>query len=286
MELAELAGRSYGPVTLEISAAKVAEYVDATSDEPGRWGTHAPPSYAGALLFVMAPRFLFSDDVRAYTRVLVHSDQRFAWHGPIAVGDEVAVAAEVARVRVRAPLHFVTFTASVDGAGGRLIDSESTFLMAAEGEPDPGPEVGEPPVSEAGPCSVASPIQHAGAGSMLPSLAKSASRADLVRYAGASGDFNPIHFDHDAARAAGFEGVVVHGLLMGAWASQIAAATSRRPDPLAELRLRFRNPLRPAAAATVSGQVASVDDETAALELSVTAGDTELVTGRATVRNG
>lgn len=44
---------------------------------------------------------------------------------------------------------------------------------------------------------------------------------DLVRYAGASGDFNPIHYDHHAARDAGLDGVIAHGLYVMAVAGRV-----------------------------------------------------------------
>ena len=284
MSLEDLAGKTYGPVTREISAAKVAEYVDATGDQRDRWCRHAPPSYAGALLFVLAPRFLFSDEVLPYTKVLVHSEQQFRWHGPLTIGDEVTVTAEVSRVRVRGSMHFVEFTAWAANAAGRVLESESTFVMGAEGAPDPAPEEVEPPVGAAAGGDMVRQFETGGVPGVLPSVTKSASRMDLVRYAAASGDFNPIHYDHETGRAAGFEGVMVHGLLMGAWAAQLAAATTGRPDPLADLRLRFKNALRPAVAATVSGTVEPADDGLATVILSLRTPQTELVSGRATVR--
>ncbi len=286
MSLEDLVGKTYGPVTTEISAAKVAEYVDATGDQRDRWFRCAPPSYAGALLFVLAPKFLFSEEVLPYTKVLVHSDQHFRWHGPLTIGDEVTVTAEVSRVRVRGAMHFVKFTAAVTNAEGRVLDSQSTFLLAAEGGPDPAPEEVEPPVAAAAGCDRVRQFEMDDVPRVLPAVMKSASRIDLVRYAAASGDFNPIHYDHETGRAAGFEGVIVHGLLMGAWAAQLAAATSDRPDPLADLRLRFKNALRPAVAATVSGTVERVEDGLATVILTVRTSRTELVSGRATVRRG
>ncbi|NIP92489.1 MAG: hypothetical protein GWO24_03050, partial [Akkermansiaceae bacterium] len=59
-------------------------------------------------------------------------------------------------------------------------------------------------------------------GSEIAPLLKSASRADLVRYAGITRDFNPIHWDHEAAVEAGLPGVIVHGLLMASWVTQAA----------------------------------------------------------------
>jgi acyl dehydratase len=111
----------------------------------------------------------------------------------------------------------------------------------------------------------------------------SASRADLVAYAAASGDLNPIHWDHGAARAAGLPGVIVHGLLMAAWVAGAAARHSEAPDPLRGMRLRFRRPLRPGVPAQVEGRVAGRDDAGADLALAVTAGGDALVTASARV---
>lgn len=279
MSLQHLEGTRYGPVSSRVSPEKVAEYVAATSDDPDRWVSHAPPSYAGALLFAIAPSFLWSDDVGEFSTVLVHSDQLFRWHGPLAIGDPVAVDARVARVRVRGSLNFVTLDLDVTGGdGSKLVESVSNFLMGAELAGDPPPEAAEPPVDARG-----ANDRPMGIGDDLLALNKSASRADLVHYAAASGDFNPVHYDHDSARAAGLPGVAVHGLLMAAWLTQVAGATVARPDPLAEIKVRFRNPLLPGASAVVSGTWRG-EPHRSAIAVTVEAGGEALVTGTAIVR--
>ncbi len=110
-------------------------------------------------------------------------------------------------------------------------------------------------------------------------MRRSASRLDLVRYAAASGDFNPVHFDHDTARQAGFGGVLVHGLLMGAWVVQYAAALSSDDDAVASAKLRFRNALRPAVGVKVSGRVTESAGSGATLRVSVDDHETEYVRG-------
>ncbi len=287
MTLDALTGLQLESVRARIAPEKVAEYVAATGDDPDRWVDVAPPSYAGALLFMAAPLFLDRDDVRAHTRVLVHVDQRFLWHGPLDVGADLKLVGSVAKVRSRGAATFVTFAVAVDGSEGRLLDSTSTFLLGEEPAAEPGVDHGEPPAPLRGPNEAPSRVQPVGEGSVLPSLAKSASRVDLVRYAGASGDFNAIHYDHEAARGAGLDGIVVHGLLMGAWMAQLAAARSSRPDPLAELRLRFRAAMRPAISSTVRGVInGEPADGLERVDLAVVADDVELVTGHATVRVG
>ena len=56
-------------------------------------------------------------------------------------------------------------------------------------------------------------IEAVAAGQELPAITRTFTRADLVRYAGASGDFNPIHWSNQAAAALGLPDVIVHGML-------------------------------------------------------------------------
>jgi acyl dehydratase len=90
----------------------------------------------------------------------------------------------------------------------------------------------------------------------------------MVRYAAATRDWNPIHWDHDAAVSAGLPGVVTHGLLQAAWALVAASGLRLGDAPLRSARVRFRNPLLPATPVSVSIEeandtavVAVVDDE-------------------------
>ena len=56
-------------------------------------------------------------------------------------------------------------------------------------------------------------------GDALPEVAETIERLDLVRYAGASGDFNPIHWNDEVAKAVGLPGVIAHGMYSMAVAS-------------------------------------------------------------------
>lgn len=286
MSLEEVVGAAYGPYRLRIAPEKVQEYVTATGDEQDRWLEYAPPSFAGALLFVAAPHFLNDQRVRPYTGVLVHVDQSFTWHSPLEISTPIIIGGRVEKVRERGGRFFVSFHADVAGDDGdKLLDSTSTFLMGESTGVPPGDDQGEPPVWRRELNDLPSPQPWPGVGS-LPDLDKSASRIDLVRYAAASGDYNPIHFDHEAARGAGLSGIVVHGLMMAAWATQPVASVSARPDPIAHTKLRFRNPLHPAAQARVSASVRDVagDEGDAQVTVSVTAGEEVLVTGTCVAR--
>ena len=276
MPLESLTGRSYGPHPLRVCPDKVAEYVLATGDDSSRWTRFAPPGFASVALFSVAPRFLEDPDVAPSTRMLVHVDQTFRWQSPWVIEDALSVRGTVERVRTRGSNSFVTFSMAVeDTAGARILDSASTFLMSAQ-SPDAGPkEESEPPVGERAGNDPSRRALFPVVGEQMEELQKSASRSDLVRYAGATWDWNPIHFDHDAAVAAGLPGIVVHGLLMAAWATQAGTQIVDGPRPLAEARFRFRSPLRPAEPAAVSGVVERDDGREADLTVRVTAGGVE-----------
>lgn len=112
-------------------------------------------------------------------------------------------------------------------------------------------------------------------------------RESLVRYAGASGDFNPIHYRDDVAAEVGLPGVLAHGMLtMGVAVGTLAEALGDTGRIL-EYGVRFTRPVvvdpSEGAELHVSAKVGAVDDETARVDLTVThAGATVL--GKAQVR--
>jgi acyl dehydratase len=92
-------------------------------------------------------------------------------------------------------------------------------------------------------------------GDEMPSLtAEPISETQLVRYAGAAGDFNPIHTVHHVAVAAGFDGVIVHGMLvMGLVGRAITAWVGIAP--LCQFGVRFTGATKPGQIITVTGKV-------------------------------
>ena len=103
-------------------------------------------------------------------------------------------------------------------------------------------------------------------------------RTDLVRYAGASGDFNPLHHDPDFARAAGFPDVIAHGMYT---AGIVGAALERRwgAAALRSYKVRFRSPVRVGDTLTLAADAVTRDEATGLVEvtLSVRRQDGEVV---------
>ncbi|MFI5693817.1 MaoC/PaaZ C-terminal domain-containing protein [Kribbella sp. NPDC051586] len=83
-------------------------------------------------------------------------------------------------------------------------------------------------------------------------------RTDIVRYAGASGDFNPIHHDEEFARSAGFPSVFSIGMLQ---ASLLATFATRwlGADGVRRFAVRFREPVWPGDVLTCSGRVTAAE---------------------------
>ena len=68
-------------------------------------------------------------------------------------------------------------------------------------------------------------------------------RADLVRYAGASGDFNPIHWSERTATAVGLPGVIAHGMFTMALVGRAVTGWAGAPDAVVEFGVRFARPV-------------------------------------------
>ena len=115
------------------------------------------------------------------------------------------------------------------------------------------------------------------------------SRAALVRYAGASGDFNPIHWNERFAQSVGLSGVIAHGMLTMGTAVQLVSDWVGDPGAIVDYQTRFtkpvpvadapggENPDTPTNALTISGKVGALNEEecTARIDLTVTARDEE-----------
>jgi acyl dehydratase len=80
-------------------------------------------------------------------------------------------------------------------------------------------------------------------GTELPSLSVSLQRVNLVMYAGASGDFNPIHWNQRFAQAVGLPDVIAHGMLTMASAGRVVTDWVGDPGAVVEYGVRFTRPV-------------------------------------------
>ncbi|GAA4851106.1 MaoC family dehydratase [Actinomycetospora corticicola] len=100
-------------------------------------------------------------------------------------------------------------------------------------------------------------------------------RADLVRYAGASGDLNPIHWNERTATAVGLPGVIAHGMLTMALAAQFVADWAGDPAAVRSFSTRFTRPVvvpdDDAGATVILGATVKAVDDDGSVTLGVTA---------------
>lgn len=112
-------------------------------------------------------------------------------------------------------------------------------------------------------------------------------RESLVRYAGASGDFNPIHYRDDVAASVGLPGVLAHGMLTMGLAVETIVPWLGDSGSILEYGVRFTRPVvvdpETGAELRIVATVAAVDDESARIDLTVTHDETTVL-GKAQVR--
>ena len=106
-----------------------------------------------------------------------------------------------------------------------------------------------------GPVLTAHPDRDLVSGSLLPDLRKPPiTKLQLVKYAGASGDYNLIHTDDETARAVGLEGVIAHGMLSMAFLGEYLCWLAG-PESVRRVSVRFVEMVRPGDILTCRGRV-------------------------------
>jgi acyl dehydratase len=117
-------------------------------------------------------------------------------------------------------------------------------------------------------------------GDSIPELKVTPDRYAPHRYAGASGDFNPIHIDPDFAKQVGMPGSILHGLYTMAQVARAQTDAGGGPESLKRLSVQFRGMGLPEVELVVTGTVSAVDDGVALVDCGCEQG------GKRIIRNG
>jgi acyl dehydratase len=114
-------------------------------------------------------------------------------------------------------------------------------------------------------------------GAQLPELTVTPDRFVTVRYAGASGDFNPIHIDEAFATSVGLPGRILHGLWTMAQVARAQTEAAGGPDKLRRLSVQFRGMGALEQEIAVTSTVATVEDGIATVETEARQGENRIV---------
>ncbi|MGH2739638.1 MAG: MaoC/PaaZ C-terminal domain-containing protein [Actinomycetota bacterium] len=106
-------------------------------------------------------------------------------------------------------------------------------------------------------------------GDDLPERSNAVDRAQLVMYAGASGDFNPIHWNEEFAKQVGLPGVISHGMFSMALVARVVTDWVGDPSAVKRLSVQFREVVLPGETLVAKGRVQELDENarTARVEL-------------------
>jgi acyl dehydratase len=116
-------------------------------------------------------------------------------------------------------------------------------------------------------------------GDAIPELRTTPDRFLTVRYAGASGDFNPIHIDEQFAKQVGLPGRILHGLWTMAQVARAQTEAGGGPQSLQRLAVQFRGMGVPEAEVEVTGEVREIRDGVAVIDARA------VQNGKAIIRN-
>ena len=114
-------------------------------------------------------------------------------------------------------------------------------------------------------------------GQEIPELRVTPDRFLTVRYAGASGDYNPIHIDEDFAKSVGLPGRILHGLWMMAQVARAQTDAAGGPHALKRLSVQFRGMGVPEQEIVVTSTVRELADGHAVIDTVAEQGENQII---------
>jgi acyl dehydratase len=114
-------------------------------------------------------------------------------------------------------------------------------------------------------------------GAQIPEVRVTPDKYLTVRYAGASGDFNPIHVDEEFAKAVGLPGRILHGLWTMAQVARAQTEAAGGPQHLRRLSVQFRGMGVPEQEVVVTGTVREADDGRIAIDTVAEQGGQQII---------
>ena len=236
------------PTTLEVTRERIAAFAAATNDEhpQHRSGDLAPPVFpvVGALVESIAPGIMAVVPGEVAMRV-VHGEQDFRYHRPIAPGDTLKTRAAPVGIHGASSGVVVLGKATTENTAGDLVVEQYTALFFRGAQLDI--HEGEALTEHGFPEELRS-------AQPLAAVEHGYDDDQTQRYSEASGDPMPIHLDDEFAKAMGLPGIIVHGLCTMAFCGRAVVQTACPEDPtrLERLAVRFAKIVQPSETITTS----------------------------------
>jgi acyl dehydratase len=285
-----LVGKEYPPIRYEVGREKLREFAIALGETDPVYHDEQAARAAGHPDLPAVPTFPVVLSFRAgamvsgdpelgldYSR-LVHGEQAFTYRRPVRAGDRLLATARAAAIETRGRHELLTIATRIGTEDGEPVCEATSLLISRGTGVEGGARSGAAPATDQGPDEIADrqamangprrSVAGVAAGDGIGELREPIERLDLIRYAGASGDFNVIHWSDEAATAVGLPGVIAHGMYSMGVAARLVAGWAGDPAALRRLRVRFAAMIRPGQILSVRGEVAEVEKTRVGLRFS------------------
>jgi acyl dehydratase len=232
---ADLAGKSYGEKTYEVTADSIERYARATNDENERYLGGAgdvvvPPVFPVVPAFESFMSAGMDPELQADLLRLVHGSEEHVLHKPIKAGDVLTISSVLETVEKKETGETFTVKATETNQDGELVaEVRGTMFIRGSG-------------SGSRAASTEQPERE-----IVYEEATKVDEDQTHRYAEASGDHNPIHLDENTAKMAGLPGIINHGMCTMAIATKAAVNGLAGGDPtrIKRVGVRFSKPVFP-----------------------------------------
>ncbi|EFO78917.1 MaoC domain protein dehydratase [Oscillochloris trichoides DG-6] len=277
---AEHLGRRFGPYVYPVERERISQlaaavgelhpiYHDrAAAQSAGLPDLPAPPTLATcyglwanvALLHELA-------EIHALLPRMLHGEQHYTYHTPVYAGDTLTATSEITSIVHKhgqtGPFDLLTLeTQLVNQHGALAITDRLVAVVRPAYAPLYLPPLQPPQYSAATPlpgATVLPPVTEVAPGVALPTFhAPPLLAEDMLRYAAASLDYNPLHTDAEYAHSLGMEGVIAHGMLVMGQMARLATALGG-PLGLRSFNVRFLGPTHPGDTLGFGGMISAVD---------------------------
>jgi acyl dehydratase len=285
-----LVGKEYPPIRYEVGREKLREFAVALGETDPVYHDEQAARAAGHPDLPAVPTFPVVLSFRAgamvsgdpelgldYSRV-VHGEQAFTYRRPVRAGDRLLATARVAAIETRGRHELLTIATRIGTEDGEPVCEATSLLISRGTGVEGGARSGAAPATAQGSDEIADSqamangprrsVAGVAVGDGIGELREPIERLDLIRYAGASSDFNIIHWSDEAATAVGLPGVIAHGMYSMGVAARLVAGWAGDPAALRRLRVRFAAMIRPGQTLSVRGEVAEVEKTRVGLRFS------------------